>query len=242
MNKKLKTLISCIVVTVFFTSNLSSISAVYAESAKTKVDANQLIKEAQQKLIEEEINNSKYNQKIENNSQQEYDEKDKKVTVTVETYDGIINNSKSVEKKLKREIGGTVKHEFKNVTKVDANQLIKEAQQKLIEEEINNSKYNQKIENNSQQEYDEKDKKVTVTVETYDGIINNSKSVEKKLKREIGGTVKHEFKNVIKGFSVEVDKNDVEKIKKISGVRKVTKARRYKPLMNNAIDLGQAAK
>ncbi|GAA0787838.1 S8 family serine peptidase [Hathewaya limosa] len=161
MNKKLKTLISCIVVTVFFTSNLSSISAVYAESAKTKVDANQLIKEAQQKLIEEEINNSKHNQKIENNSQQEYDEKDKKVTVTVETYDGIINNSKSVEKKLKR---------------------------------------------------------------------------------EIGGTVKHEFKNVIKGFSVEVDKNDVEKIKKISGVRKVTKARRYKPLMNNAIDLGQAAK
>ena len=88
----------------------------------------------------------------------------------------------------------------------------------------------------------DKENKVRITVETYDGLLNDSTTIEKKVKKDTNGEVKHKFGKLIKGFSIEVKKSDLEKIKKIPGVKEVKEAKMYKPCMNSARELGEAVK
>ena len=80
-------------------------------------------------------------------------------------------------------------------------------------------------------------KKIRISVETRKGLFDNKKSLKDKLKKATGGEIKHEFKNIINGFSMEINSNDYEKVKKIAGVKNIKKVKTYKPTMNNANEL-----
>ena len=84
---------------------------------------------------------------------------------------------------------------------------------------------------------EDNNKKIRISVETKKGLFDNKKSLEEKLKKTTGGEVKHEFKNVINGFSMEIDSKDYEKAKKIVGDKNIKKVKTYKPTMNNAKEL-----
>lgn len=101
--------------------------------------------------------------------------------------------------------------------------------QKDNKEEVNNTDIKNYGKNNNN--------KIRVTIETYDGIFHNRKSVEKKVEKDVNAKVKHEFKNLINGFSTEINQKDLEKIKNIPGVKKIRRVRMYKPTMNYAKEL-----
>lgn len=53
----------------------------------------------------------------------------------------------------------------------------------------------------------------------------------------IGGTIRHQYTNVVNGFSVEIKRGDIEKLKKIDGVNRVSEVSFYEEKMENAKDL-----
>ncbi|CAM3660793.1 S8 family serine peptidase [Hathewaya histolytica] len=122
-----------------------------------------------------------------------------------------------------------------NLLKQNKEKLVKKEKERLHKLEENNANYNG-------EEEEDKGSKVRVTVETYDGLINNSNTVERKVKKDTNGEVQHKFGKLIKGFSIEVKKSDLEKIKRIPGVKEVKRVRMYKPTMNTARELGEAVK
>ncbi|GAA0783702.1 S8 family serine peptidase [Hathewaya limosa] len=121
-------------------------------------------------------------------------------------------------------------------------ELINITRKKALEKELSLTKTNdvskEEVNNVDMKNYAKKhNNKIRVTIETYDGIFNNRKSVEKKVEKDVHAKVKHEFKNLINGFSTEINQKDLEKIKKIPGVKKIRPVRMYKPTMNYAKEL-----
>lgn len=67
-------------------------------------------------------------------------------------------------------------------------------------------------------------------------------SIKAKAKKLTGGEVRHTYGNLINGFSMDVKRSEIEKIKQLPGVQKVTEARLYYPQMKSAKELTEAYK
>lgn len=75
----------------------------------------------------------------------------------------------------------------------------------------------------------------------------NIKAVQQKAKdaikeQKLDVKLRHDYQTVLNGFSADVSKKDLEKVKKIPGVKNVTVANVYYRDMNTAVDLTNAAK
>lgn len=104
MGKKVKTLISTLVLTMFISGNVLNIPLVKAENILSK---DELINITRKKALEKELSLTKTNdvskEEVNNVDMKNYAKKhNNKIRVTIETYDGIFNNRKSVEKKVEK--------------------------------------------------------------------------------------------------------------------------------------------
>ena len=72
-----------------------------------------------------------------------------------------------------------------------------------------------------------------------DNVIDNQANVKKKVESIADNKVKNTFGNVLNGFSINVKRKDIAKIKKLDGVKKVSEVKQYYPEMTTAKDLTQ---
>lgn len=70
-------------------------------------------------------------------------------------------------------------------------------------------------------------------------VIDGQSDVKKKVEAIAESKVKNTFGNVLNGFSINVKRKDIDKIKKIKGVKKVSEVKKYSPEMTTAKDLTQ---